>query len=264
MRTTCSRGTANIAERIVVAQIGLDRERKAGEILERAQVARMHALRIECPAIVRDIARRRARATSASAAAATRAARRGSRARSAPVRPDAAVDLLVGHHAVLRGHDQYHVSPDPRALAAKERDRLAVLVLHVDIVDAVAADERTLARRRGQHVAFARRREKLDRASGRHRIGVVAVAGERERAVGQREHEPAVADRMAVDHVVAHGHRQLGEAGRDLRDPHAEAARRPVAREHARRHAFGQRLGFLREADNTYFVSACSGSVARR
>jgi hypothetical protein len=131
-------------------------------------------------------------------------------------------------------------------LPRKERDRRAGLVGNFDVVDAAAADQRALARRRGQHVALARRREELDRASRGHGVGVVAVAGEGERAVGQREHESAVTDRVTVDHVAAHGHRQLGKAGCDSRDPHAESLRRTVAREHARRHALRQRLRLRR------------------
>ena len=61
MRTTCSRGTANIAERVVVAQVLLGRERELREVGERLQVARMHAGRVELAPVVRHVARRRGR-----------------------------------------------------------------------------------------------------------------------------------------------------------------------------------------------------------
>ena len=99
----------------------------------------------------------------------------------------------------------------------------AALVAHLDVVHAVAPDLRVLARGRGQHVALVRGRQELDRAAVGDRVRVVAVAGERERAVGQREHEAAMADRVAVDHVGAHGHGELGLRRAHAHDAHAEA-----------------------------------------
>ena len=55
MRTTCSRGTANMPNGIVVAQVGFDRERKPGEVVERAAVRRAHAGAVERLPIVRDV-----------------------------------------------------------------------------------------------------------------------------------------------------------------------------------------------------------------
>ena len=73
------------AERIVGAQIVLHRERKLREIVERAQVLRMHAGGAEALAIVSDVLVRVPHATIAGAAAAGRAARRCSPSRSARV-----------------------------------------------------------------------------------------------------------------------------------------------------------------------------------
>ncbi len=130
---------------------------------------------------------------------------------------------------------------DPVALAAEQRDGLAALVGNLDVVDARAPGELALVRARGQHVARARRRGELDRAAGRHGVEIVAVARVRERAVGEREDEAAVADLVAVQHVGPHRHRELGEARADVRDADAERLRRRVARVHRLGDALGQR-----------------------
>ena len=50
-------------------------------------------------------------------------------------------------------------------------------------------------------------------------------------------------DVVAVQHVLAHGHGDVGAAGRDGLDLHAEAAHGAVAGEHGIAHAFGSVLG---------------------
>src|SRR6185437_10327171 len=58
---------------------------------------------------------------------------------------------------------------------------------------------------------------------------VARVAGEGECAVGEREDQAAVAEVVAVDHVVAHHHAHAGKPRADLVEHHAERARRVVA-----------------------------------
>ena len=67
------------AERVVVAQVALDGERKAREVGERAQIVGMHTGALERLPIVRRRCRTRAAATTAAARAAAPRARRGSR-----------------------------------------------------------------------------------------------------------------------------------------------------------------------------------------
>ena len=81
--TTCSLRHREHAERIVVAQVLLGREREIREIGEDLQVVGMHAGRVELAPIVRRHYRRRARATIAGARAAARRVRRGWPSRSA-------------------------------------------------------------------------------------------------------------------------------------------------------------------------------------
>ena len=135
---------------------------------------------------------------------------------------------------------------DAVALAAKQRDRPGVLIPDLDVVDTGAPAAAALDARGAQQVAGVRRRDVVDRAALRDRVPVVAVAGEGERAVGEEEDVAAVADRMTVEHVGSHGHRELGAAGRDALDAHAQRPGCGVVREHRAGDALGERLGFLR------------------
>src|SRR5207244_3857992 len=110
---------------------------------------------------------------------------------------------------------------DPIALAAKERDRFAALIRDFDIVDACPTRETALVRDSGENVALARRRQIFDRAALRDRVEIVTVARERECAVGEREYEAAMADRVTVHHVAAYRHRERSPARLDLHDRHA-------------------------------------------
>src|SRR5439155_19047575 len=97
--------------------------------------------------------------------------------------------------------------------------------------------ETALVRDSGENVALARRRQIFDRAALRDRVEIVTVARERECAVGEREYEAAMADRVTVHHVAAYRHRERSPARLDLHDRHAQRARRAVACEHALRNA---------------------------
>src|SRR5947209_18170144 len=104
---------------------------------------------------------------------------------------------------------------DAIRFAPEERDALAALVGDLDVVDSGAAADAALLRDGRQYIAFVRRRDEIDRAARRHRRQVVAVAGKGERAIGEREDEAAVADGVAVQHVLANRHRQLSATGAD-------------------------------------------------
>ena len=95
---------------------------------------------------------------------------------------------------------------------------------------------------RGEHVAEVGRGAEADLGAGGDRTPVVAVAGEREGRVGQGEGEAAVADGVAVDHVLAHGHPDHRPTGADLDDLHAERLAGPVAGPHRRRRGLGDLL----------------------
>src|SRR5438309_1174067 len=83
-------------------------------------------------------------------------------------------------------------------LAAKQGDRLAMLVVDAYVIDAIAAGEALLDCRRGEHVAQLNLRDEVDHAVDRHGGLVVAVAGESESRVGQAESHAPVSDVMAV------------------------------------------------------------------
>src|SRR5262249_24688817 len=85
----------------------------------------------------------------------------------------------------------------------------------------------------------------VDGAARGHCRLIVAVAGEGERAVGERKYEAAVTDGVAVEHVAAHRHRELGMTGADRGDSHPERLRGAVARVHALRDALGESLRLL-------------------
>src|SRR6185437_3088022 len=101
------------------------------------------------------------------------------------------------------------VPVDAVALPAEQRDRLAVLVADLDVVDARASGPAALDACRVQYLPGVRGRQVIDRAALRDRVAVVAVAGKRKGAVGEQENVTAMADRVPVHHVVAHGHRHL-------------------------------------------------------
>src|SRR5260370_40077833 len=119
----------------------------------------------------------------------------------------------------------YDMALDAIRLAPEERDALAALVGHLDIVDPGAAADAALLGDGRQEIAFMRRCDEVDRAARSHRGQIVAVAGKRERAVGEREDEAAVADRVPVEHVLADGHRQLGVTRPYGTDHHPERLR---------------------------------------
>ena len=116
--------------------------------------------------------------------------------------------------------------------------------MNFDIVDAGAPGRAALVRHGGQHVALTRRGDEVDRTPGRHGGQVIAIAGEREGTVGERENESAVADRVTIEHVGSHRHVELRVAGTDFAELHAERLRRAVARIHFGGHALGQHLSF--------------------
>src|SRR5580765_3762265 len=81
--------------------------------------------------------------------------------------------------------------------AASVRDRRAIRTHHDQVVESGAAAEPALARYGGQRIASSRRRKEVDGDGRGDRGRSVAVAGESERAVGQREDEAAVTDAVA-------------------------------------------------------------------
>src|SRR5690606_9598997 len=72
--------------------------------------------------------------------------------------------------------------------------------------NAVAAVTGALLRDGVQLVALVHRSHESDVGSGRDRRRAMAVAGTRERGVGQHEHVPAVHDPVAVDHPAGQPH----------------------------------------------------------
>ena len=186
-----------------------------------AQVVRMHARGVERLAIVRDVVVRVPQRPLQPRRAAARRARRGSRVsigssssgsrsswRASRVLP------LSAHRPVGRRRRGLDRDSSCRETARSSRRPGCARRCRRRRCGRVRLRSTPVAR---EHVAFVRRRQELDRAALRDRVAVVAVAGERERAVGEREDEAAVADRMAVQHVGAHRHRQLGAPGRDAR-----------------------------------------------
>src|SRR5437016_10123792 len=134
---------------------------------------------------------------------------------------------------------------DAIRLAAEERYRVPCLITHLDIVDTGTAAHVSLLPDGGEHIAFTRGRQKIDAAPRCHGREIVAVAGKRECAVREGEYESSVADGMAVEHVRAYGHGELGVTWPDARDAHAHCLRCPVEREHLFRDALSQRLRFV-------------------
>src|SRR5439155_21639652 len=146
---------------------------------------------------------------------------------------------------------------DAIRLAPEERDSLAVLVRHLYIVDPGAAADAALAGESRQTISLTRRCDEVDGTARRDGRQIVAVAGKRECAVGKREDEAAVADRVTIEHVLTHGHRQLGVTGTDGSDRHSHRLRSTIARVHRRRHALGERLRLLRRRCGVMFALVC-------
>ena len=76
------------------------------------------------------------------------------------------------------------------------------------------------------------RRDERDVAAGGDGVLPVAVAGHRERRVGQQEHVAAVRDVVPVDHVVPHGHRRRRTTRSDVDQLDTRRQRRVVADQH--------------------------------
>ena len=192
-------------------------------------------LRVERAAVVRHVVVGVLQRSSAAARAAAPAARRGWRARSARARR--ARGRFTGMSCLLSPfgarHDGGGRLSRVRA-AADERDALAALVGDLDVVDAGAAGLRDLDAACGEHVAAPRRREEVDAQPGGDGELVVRVAGEGEGRVGQRRDEAAVADVVAVEHVVAHRHRRVAPGRRRWRRFACPGLRGAVAGEHVR------------------------------
>ena len=86
------------------------------------------------------------------------------------------------------------------------------------------------------HVAAVRRGHEHDVAGLCDRDPVARVARERERGVGQTEHESTMRDSVPVDHVLADGHLEPRGALADLDQLHPEPGAGGVLRPHRRRH----------------------------
>src|SRR2546426_7216788 len=91
---------------------------------------------------------------------------------------------------------------DGRGVAAKQRHRLALLVDDLHVVDPAPAAAFDLHGLGAEMVVDEGRREVVDRAARAHRALVVRIAGETEGRVREREDEAAVADLLAVGHVL--------------------------------------------------------------
>src|SRR6266700_1725546 len=188
-------------ERIMIAQFLLGGERQARQITQRLQVVGMESCPLECGAIVRHVivgVPQRPLQTLQLQRLELLAARRLDRLEIT------GRGLSDRHASSLRG--LYDMALDAIRFAAKERDALTALIDDLDVVDACAAADAALLRDGRQYIAFVRRRDEIDRAARRYRRQVVAVAGKRERAVGEREDEAAVADGVTVQHVLANRH----------------------------------------------------------
>src|SRR3954453_17006935 len=125
--------------------------------------------------------------------------------------------------SVLLGEQR---APDLLAAPGELRDH-GVAGAHRHLVDPVASGPAALDCLGDEHVAEPRRREEPDVAGGGDGAPVVGVAGERKSRVREREGEPAMADRVPVHHVLAHGHPQRGPSRADVDELHAEGAAGP-------------------------------------
>ncbi len=119
------------------------------------------------------------------------------------------------------------------AAAAELGDDLTVrLPLDRHVGDAAAPERRAHVPLGDEHVTEPARRGEGDVGPGRHREAPPRVAGEREARVGQGEDVAAVADGVAVDHVVADRHPHDGVVLLDDGGLHAEAPRGLVVGPH--------------------------------
>src|SRR6185312_13139521 len=163
------------------------------------------------------------------ASVAARRSRRGWRSRSDRARCAWVASPAAGSSSWCDRRAIDDAALDAVRAAAEERDEAARgAVAHLDIVDAAASSTGALTRHGDQRLAALRRADEMNLGTGRDGDLVARVAGEGERAVREREDQPAMAEVMAVDHVVAHRHAHAGEAGADLLEHHAERARRLV------------------------------------
>src|SRR3954452_10702967 len=118
------------------------------------------------------------------------------------------------------------------AAAAKLRYRDAIDARHRPVVEAGAATAGALRRPGDQPFAYSHRLEKADVRACGHGALVVGVARERERGVGEGEDVAAVADAVAVGHVLAHHHRRGCASRRDVADLDAQPLARPICGVH--------------------------------
>ena len=82
------------------------------------------------------------------------------------------------------------------------------------VVDPRATAQGSLLRGGDQDLALVGRLQEGDVEACGDRPYAAGVAGQREGAVGQGEDEAAMADRVSIEHVAAHGHRELRASGR--------------------------------------------------
>src|SRR5271165_6045645 len=120
------------------------------------------------------------------------------------------------------------------AAAAAELGHDLLAAAYGDVVDTAAAVPGALGGGRDQDVAVAHCGYEADVGSGRDGDRAVAVASTGERGVGEHEDEPAVTDRVTVQHLQRDAHLDHGGAVPDVQQFHAESARCLIGREHRR------------------------------
>ncbi len=94
------------------------------------------------------------------------------------------------------------MSLDTHRATAKQRDQLAILVRHLDIVDTAAPALLTLFPHSRQHVAEKCRGEKIDIHPTRHGTVVVRIAGIAEGRIGDGKDKSTMAGTMTIHHVL--------------------------------------------------------------
>ena len=94
--------------------------------------------------------------------------------------------------------------------------------------------------RSNQFIAEPCHKDKIDIGACCNAHVVIAIAGIRESAVGEREKKSAVADAIAVDHARCYRHPRLGDTWLNNFHRHAEVARRLIIIEHLLRASLGQ------------------------
>ena len=232
MRATLFTRHGEHAERIGVAQVLLHGERELREVGQRLQVVRVHAGRVEARAVEGRVGVGVRQRPLQPLRAAAQRSRRARRSRSARGRRGGAQGLpCIPPKSWLPPAQAGSGRCVP--LTVREWPRNSAMcspfwLVIADVVDAAAAAPRHLARGRGQPVAAMGRRDEGHRAVLRHGALVVAVAGEGEGRIGQREDVAAMAGAVAVGHLVGDGHRERRRARRDVFERHAEALRGAV------------------------------------